>query len=241
MSPHNPRCILLPAWVLFSPLHGVTELLSPKPKGRLWLGFTLNSGSFPGALDGKESACKVGDQGLIPGSGRFHGKGNCNPFQYSCLGNPMDSGAWRATAHGVVKSQTWLSDQHFQHYIEEFDPEVIMTSLLSNDITVICTRLICLKNNLMTVANQSAFLSEYRVCYGIPLAIQWLKLLASRAGAEGLIPGQGTKILHAVWRPKKQRVCSILNDQACGLWGSNPASTTTTTTPLAVWWLGVAI
>ena len=110
-----------------------------------------------------------------------------------------------------------------------------MTSLLSNDITVICTRLICLKNNLMTVANQSAFLSEYRVCYGIPLAIQWLKLLASRAGAEGLIPGQGTKILHAVWRPKKQRVCSILNDQACGLWSSNPASTTTTTTPLAVW------
>ena len=72
----------------------------------------------------------------------------------------MDRGAWRATVPGAAKSQTRLSDQHFQHYVEEFDPEVIMTSLLSNDITVICTRLICLKINLMTAANQSAFLSE---------------------------------------------------------------------------------
>ena len=72
----------------------------------------------------------------------------------------MDRGAWQDTVHGVAKSQTRLNNQHFQHYVEEFDPEVIMTSLLSNDITVICTRLICLKNNLMTAANQSAFLSE---------------------------------------------------------------------------------
>ena len=44
------------------------------------------------------------------GSGRSPGEGNRNPFQYSCLENPMDGGAWQATAHRVTKSQTWLSD-----------------------------------------------------------------------------------------------------------------------------------
>ena len=48
-------------------------------------------------LSGKESACNAGDMGLIPGLGRFPGEGNSNPLQYSCLGNPMDSGAWQAT------------------------------------------------------------------------------------------------------------------------------------------------
>ena len=33
----------------------------------------------------------------------WHGEGNVNPFQYSCLGNPMDRGAWRAIVHGVTK------------------------------------------------------------------------------------------------------------------------------------------
>ena len=41
--------------------------------------------------------------GSIPGSGRFPGEGNGNPLQYSCLGNPMERGAWRATTHGVAK------------------------------------------------------------------------------------------------------------------------------------------
>ena len=46
------------------------------------------------------------DVGSIPESGRFSGGGNGNPLQYSCLGNPMDKGAWRATVYGVTKSQT---------------------------------------------------------------------------------------------------------------------------------------
>ena len=41
--------------------------------------------------------------GLIPGSGRSPGEGNDNPLQYLCLGNPMDRGAWQATALGVAK------------------------------------------------------------------------------------------------------------------------------------------
>ena len=43
------------------------------------------------------------DMGLIPGSGRSPGVGNGNLPQYSCLGNPMDRGAWRAMVHGVTK------------------------------------------------------------------------------------------------------------------------------------------
>ena len=48
----------------------------------------------------------AGDMGLIPGLGRSPGEGSGNPLQYSCLENPMDRGAWRATAHGVAKS--WM-------------------------------------------------------------------------------------------------------------------------------------
>ena len=61
--------------------------------------------SFLGGLDGKESARNAGDPGLIPGSQRPPGEENGNPLWYSCLENPMDRGAWRAT-HGVAKSQT---------------------------------------------------------------------------------------------------------------------------------------
>ena len=65
---------------------------------------------FPGGSDSKESACNVGDQGSIPGSGRYSGEGNSNPLQYSCLENPMDRGAWRATVRGFIKSWTPLSN-----------------------------------------------------------------------------------------------------------------------------------
>ena len=52
------------------------------------------------------SAGNVRDLGLIPGLGRSPGEGNGNPLQYSCLENPMDRGARKATVHGVTKSQT---------------------------------------------------------------------------------------------------------------------------------------
>ena len=48
----------------------------------------------PGGLDGEESACRVGDLGLIPGSGRSLGEGNGSPLQYACLEDAMDRGAW---------------------------------------------------------------------------------------------------------------------------------------------------
>ena len=52
------------------------------------------------------SAGDASDTGSIPGLGRSPGVGSGNPFQYSCLGNPTDRGAWQAMAHSVPKSQT---------------------------------------------------------------------------------------------------------------------------------------
>ena len=49
------------------------------------------------------SAGEIKDMGLIPGSGRSPGGGQGNPLQHSCLENPMDRGAWRATVHEVAK------------------------------------------------------------------------------------------------------------------------------------------
>ena len=48
----------------------------------------------------------VRDVGSIPGLGRSPGEGHDNPLHYSCLENPMDRGAWRATVHRVAQSQT---------------------------------------------------------------------------------------------------------------------------------------
>ena len=58
---------------------------------------------FPHSSISKESACNAEDLGLIPGSGRSPGEGNGYLLQYSCLGNPMDRGAWWATVQGVAR------------------------------------------------------------------------------------------------------------------------------------------
>ena len=58
----------------------------------------------------KNPPANSGDLSLIPGSGRSPEEGNGSLLQYSCLGNPMDRGAWWATVHRVAKSQKLLSD-----------------------------------------------------------------------------------------------------------------------------------
>ena len=55
---------------------------------------------FPGGSVVKSVPARAGDMGSIPGLGRSPAEGNENPLQYSCLENPMDRGAWRATVHG---------------------------------------------------------------------------------------------------------------------------------------------
>ena len=66
---------------------------------------------FHGGSDGKESACNVGDLGLIPRLGRSPEGGRGNPFHYSCLENP------HGLQHGVTKSRTWLNNQYFNFFL----------------------------------------------------------------------------------------------------------------------------
>ena len=76
------------------------------PRQEYWSGLP-----FPGRAVVKnppDSAGVAGHVGSVPVSGRSSGAGNGNPLQYSCLGNPKDRGAWRATVHAVAKNQTGL-------------------------------------------------------------------------------------------------------------------------------------
>ena len=70
----------------------------------------IHQHGLPCGSDGKESAGNAGDPGSIPESGRSPGEGNGNPLQDSCLENSMDKGAWKARVHGVVQSQTCMTE-----------------------------------------------------------------------------------------------------------------------------------
>ena len=88
----------------------------------------------------KECTCNAGDLGWIPRLGRSPGGGHGNPLQYSCLENPMDKGAWRATVHGVTKTQTRLSNKHsrFKCVCKIFGFAVLKT--FSKTHRICCTR-----------------------------------------------------------------------------------------------------
>ena len=64
---------------------------------------------------GKDSTSNVGNLGLIPGLGRSPGEEHGNPLQYSCLDNPVVSGAWWATVHGIAKSEMQLFAKSEMH------------------------------------------------------------------------------------------------------------------------------
>ena len=78
------------------------EMVARKPICRQFGVFT----GFPGGSNSKESACNAGDPGSIPEFGRFPGERSGYPLQYSCLENPTDRGAWRATVPKVTESDT---------------------------------------------------------------------------------------------------------------------------------------
>ena len=97
-------------WVLcLSPGgHSPGKLLSPLGKPN----------SFPSPSDGRESACNVGDAGSIPRWARSLEEGHSNPFQCSCLENPLDRGAWQAsTVHRVTKNHTQLKQLSIHTHI----------------------------------------------------------------------------------------------------------------------------
>ena len=89
-----------------------------QPDSCLWLFFCYVG--LPWWIVGKEPTCSAEDPGSIPGWGRSPGEGNGNPLQYSCLENPMDRAAWRATVHEVSESQTWLSSSTTFCYVRIF-------------------------------------------------------------------------------------------------------------------------
>ena len=75
----------------------------------------ISDKGFPGGLVGKESTCNAegtGDMGLIPEQETSPAGEQGNPLQYSCLRNPMDRGAWRATVHRVAESDTTKATEH---------------------------------------------------------------------------------------------------------------------------------
>ena len=91
-------------WTIVGTWSGLSSSCCNKIPQTRWLK------GFPGGSDGEESACSAGDPGIDPGSGRYPGKGNGNPLQFSCQENCMDSIACWATVHGFTASRTWLSD-----------------------------------------------------------------------------------------------------------------------------------
>ena len=70
------------------------------------LALHLNTGELPGGSDSKKPTCKEGDLGSISGLGRSPGEENGNPLQHSCLGNPMDRGAWKVQSVELQESDT---------------------------------------------------------------------------------------------------------------------------------------
>ena len=86
-------------WIVFK----IYWTLQPLPIKKMHNGPTTPPAGLPRWLSGKEFSCDAQDAGSIPGSGRSPRKGNGNPLQDSCLGNPMERGTGQIVAHWVTK------------------------------------------------------------------------------------------------------------------------------------------
>ena len=116
--------------------HLIFQWLPVKKRGEggKWYVTVNPSRSAAGFPDGsvvKNPPANAGDASSIPELGRSPGEGNGKPLQYSCLGNPMDRGVWRATVSPwIAKYQTWLSTQTH---------EINCTSCLKTGISLGCS------------------------------------------------------------------------------------------------------
>ena len=133
---------------------------------------------FPGGSDGKESACSVGDPGLIPGLGSSPGEGNGNPLQYSCLENPMDGKAWQVTVHKSNKLEDVDKLPETLNLPELNQEEKKMNrSITSNEIKSV------IKNSQQTKAQaQTRFTGEFYQLFKEKLRPVLLKLLQKLCG-----------------------------------------------------------
>ena len=94
--------------------------INREEKGYFLRGFSVDS-------DGKESVCNVGDPGSIPGSGRSPGEGHGNPFQYSCLENSMDRGAWLQSMGSQRVEHHWVANTAWQQLNDKKSPSKTRT------------------------------------------------------------------------------------------------------------------
>ena len=117
--PWSSRTMLFLLWTCSVPFCSYLLLFRGCPLSLLLLIVPLVWGSPDGSVVSNlpANAGDAGDAGSIPGSERSLGGRIGNPLQYSCLKNPMDRGVWRATVHGVAKSQTQLSELATHTYI----------------------------------------------------------------------------------------------------------------------------
>ena len=96
---------------ILSVLPDWSEKLYEEKQGRIYKGKYKGVWGFPGGSVVKNLPANAGDsgnEGSIPGLGRSSGEGHGHPLWYSCLENPTDREGWRATVHGVTKSQIQL-------------------------------------------------------------------------------------------------------------------------------------
>ena len=175
-------------------------MLQSMGRKQTWQWLKNNQRGFPRGSSSKESTCNAGDTGgvgLIPGSGRSSGGGNGNPLQCSCLENPMDRGAWWATAHGVKKNWTWLS-MHVLLFPHKRDPRelslCVKTQWEDNHLRTrkraLTSHWVCqhLALGLLSTQNWevSIFYKPSRVFYSIPSRLRWLVKHAHTLGLWGL-------------------------------------------------------
>ena len=128
---------------------------------------TIIPEGLPRCLSGKESACQWRRHrrlSLIPGLRRSPGEGNGYPLQYSCLGNPMNRGAWQATVHGVPKeldTTYQLNNKKFGSKLPFWGLSLIDTLLFFS----VCPRSIlhpalCHRRVISVVGNSSSWLQS---------------------------------------------------------------------------------
>ena len=100
---HQMVCLVIAGYSYLRKNVKISSMLKPH-LGTIYLVLLRISLGFPGGSAVKNPPANAGDTSSIPGSGRSPGEENGNPFQYSCLRNPMDIGAWRAPVHGAAKT-----------------------------------------------------------------------------------------------------------------------------------------
>ena len=113
---HHVLCVVLQALTLVLPGFQFFGPLTHQPLPMLLVEFVMSPPirmGFPGGASGEEpnppaNAGDLRDMGSVPESGRSPGGDHSNPLQYSCLENPMDTGAWKAMISRVAKSQIGL-------------------------------------------------------------------------------------------------------------------------------------